>query len=46
MIELYGEHGGLDKVRAVRFLRDKFVAYAQDETLDPRERDSFDRRDR
>ncbi|CAK9027596.1 Retrovirus-related Pol polyprotein from transposon opus [Durusdinium trenchii] len=40
MIELYGEHGGLDKVRAVRFLRDKFVAYAQDETLDPRERDS------
>ena len=27
-------------MKAVRFLRDKFVAYAQDETLDPRERDS------
>ena len=39
MIELYAEHGGLNKPLAVRFLRDKFLAYAQDDSLSPEEKD-------
>eukprot|EP00435_Cladocopium_sp_Y103_P061782 s612_g23.t1 len=39
MIELYAEHGGLDKAKAVRFLRDKFLAYAQDDSIGPEEKD-------
>ena len=38
MIELYAEHGGLDKAKAVRFLRDKFLAYAQDDSIGPEEK--------
>ena len=39
MIELYAEHGGLDKAKAVPFLRDKFLAYAQDDSIGPEEKD-------
>ena len=39
MIELYAEHGGLDKAKAVRFLRDKFLAYAQGDSIGPEEKD-------
>ena len=39
MIELHAEHGGLDKARAVRFLRDKFLAYAQDDAISAEEKD-------
>ena len=39
MIELYAEFGGPDKVKGVRYLRDKFVATVEDETLDDSDRE-------
>ena len=39
VIELHAEHGCLDKARAVRFLRDKFMAYAQDDSVGEEEKD-------
>ena len=39
MIELYAEFGGLDKVKGVRFLRDKFVTTVGDETMEAGEKE-------
>ena len=39
VIELHAEFGELSKGRGVKFLRDKFVAIVQDETLDPTEKE-------
>ena len=39
MIELYAELGELDRAKAVRFLREKFLAFARDMSLSAEERD-------
>ena len=39
VVELYAEHGSLERARAVRFLRDRFLAHAQDENISSEEKD-------
>ena len=40
MIEVYAEFGVLDKPKAVRYLRDKFMAFSVDDALDPHEKEN------
>ena len=39
LIELHGEVGVADRKKAVHFLREKFTAYALDESMGPKEKD-------
>ena len=39
MIEVYAEFGELDRPKAVRYLRDKFMALSVDEAMEPQEKE-------
>ena len=39
MIEVYAEFGGLDRPKAVRYLREKFMALTVDEAMEPQEKE-------